>query len=246
MTAAPASAARDLKSFKYFESLLSVFLVVLLISNLVGQKLCLFGPFLFAGFSFGPFVLGGAQLLFPVTYIFGDIFTEVYGYAASRRAIWLGFLSSALLSVMGLVMVELPPAPEWQNQAAFATVFGFIPRLVIASLIAYWCGEFTNSFALAKLKVLTRGKHLWVRTIFSTIVGQFVDTALIITIAFGADLSWSSIASLIMSSYLFKVVYEALATPLTYLIVNGLKRAEGVDTFDVDTDFSPFRKVLQS
>lgn len=238
--------ARDLKSFKYFEFLLSVFIVILLISNLVGQKVCSFGPFRIFGLEFGPYVLGGAQILFPLTYIFGDVFTEVYGYAASRRAIWLGFLASALLSAMGLLMVALPPAPEWKDQEAYAKIFGFVPRLVGASLIAYWCGEFANSFTLAKLKVLTRGKHLWVRTISSTIVGQLVDTAVLLTLAFGDTFELSRLVAFIMSSYLFKVAYEALATPVTYLIVGRLKRAEKVDTFDFDTDFNPFKKVLTS
>ena len=237
---------RDLKSFQYFEILLSVFLAVLLVSNLVGQKICSFGPFHLFGASFGPFVLGGAQLLFPITYIFGDIFTEVYGYAASRRAIWLGFLSSALLSAMSLLMVALPPAPGWPDQEAYAKVFGFVPRMMIASLIAYWCGEFTNSFTLAKMKVLTNGKHLWSRTISSTVVGQLVDTAVFLTLAFGSKLDAATIVQLIVNSYLFKVAYEALSTPVTYAIVKALKKAEGVDTFDVNTDFSPFKKVLQS
>src|ERR1700680_3913302 len=145
--APPAVQARDLRTYKHFDLLLSIFLVVLLISNLVGQKLCLIGPF----------VLSGAQILFPLTYIFGDVFTEVYGYAASRRAIWLGFLANALLAIMGLITVWLPPAPGWHNQEAFATVFYQIPRLIVASLIAYWCGEFTNSYTLAKMKLWAGG-----------------------------------------------------------------------------------------
>src|SRR5436309_3407721 len=132
--------SRDIRSFRYFDILLSVFIVILLISNLVGQKIC----------AFGPFRISGAQLLFPITYIFGDIFTEVYGYAASRRAIWLGFFASALLAVMGQIVVHLPAAPDWPNQAALATVLNFVPRLVIASLIAFWSGEFVNSYVMAK------------------------------------------------------------------------------------------------
>src|SRR5579862_5662792 len=132
--------ARDLRTYRHFDLLLAIFLVVLLISNLVGQKLC----------SIGPFVVSGANLLFPITYIFGDVFTEVYGYAASRRAIWLGFLANALLAFMGMLTVWLPPAPGWKNQEAFATVFRQIPLLVLASLIAYWCGEFANSYTMSK------------------------------------------------------------------------------------------------
>ena len=246
MTAANGTTQRDLKSYKYFELLLSTFLVVLLISNLVGGKLCTFGPFNLFGFRIKPFILGGAQLLFPLTYIYGDVFTEVYGYAASRRAIWMGFFASFLLSLMGLIMVALPPAPEWHDQDAYVKIFGFVPRMVLASLIAYWCGEFANSFTLARMKVMTRGKHLWTRTVGSTVVGQAVDTAVFLTLAIGSKLDAGTIVSLIVNSYLFKVIYEVLATPLTYWVVNSLKRAEGVDTFDFDTNFSPFKKIFQS
>jgi len=216
--------------FRYLDHLIHVFVVVLLISNLVGPKIV----------AVGPFRISGAQLLFPITYIFGDIFTEVYGYAASRRAIWTGFFASALLSIMGLITVALPPAPDWPNQEAFATVFNFVPRMVIASLLAYWAGEFTNAFVMAKLKLLTRGRHLWVRTIGSTAVGQAVDTTVVMIVAFGGSLSVSLIATLIVSGYLGKVLYEAAATPLTYAVVNFLKRKEGVDVFDYATNFNPF------
>lgn len=216
--------------FRYLDTLIHVFVVVLMVSNLVGPKIV----------AIGPFRISGAQLLFPITYIFGDIFTEVYGYAASRRAIWTGFFASALLSVMGLIAVALPPAPDWQGQEAFATVFNFVPRMVIASLLAYWAGEFSNAFVMAKLKLLTKGSHLWVRTIGSTAVGQAVDTTVVMIIAFGGSLSAELIATLIISGYLGKVLYEAAATPLTYAVVNFLKRKEGVDVFDYSTDFNPF------
>lgn len=228
--------APDLRQFKYLSTLLTIFVAVLLISNVVGGKLCLIWGF----------KIGGANLLFPLTYIFGDVFTEVYGYAASRRAIWLGFICSFLLSAMGLIMVALPPHPEWHNQEAYATIFGFVPQMVVASLIAYWCGEFSNSITLAKLKVYTRGKHLWARTISSTVVGQLVDTSVFLTLAFGATLSVGSLVELIVTSYSFKVIYEILATPLTYWVVNGLKRLEGIDAYDFDTNFNPFHKALGS
>ena len=128
-------------------------------------------------------------MLFPITYIFGDVFTEVYGYAGSRRAIWIGFGSSALLAVMGMITVALPPHPDWHNQDAFALVFGFVPRIVVASLIAYWCGEFANSFVMSKMKLLTEGKYLWMRTIGSTVVGQGVDTVIVIVLAFAGNAS---------------------------------------------------------
>jgi uncharacterized integral membrane protein (TIGR00697 family) len=216
--------------FKYLDHLINVFVVVLIISNLVAAKIV----------AFGDFRLSGAQILFPITYIFGDIFTEVYGYGASRRAIWTGFLASALLAVMGLVIVALPPAPDWHDQEAYAKVFNFVPRLVVASLIAYWCGEFTNAFVMARLKVMTSGRMLWVRTIGSTAVGQFVDTIVVMVLAFGGTLPVATIATLIVSGYGGKVLYEVLATPVTYLVVNTLKKAEGVDVYDKNTNFNPF------
>ncbi|MCS7026532.1 MAG: queuosine precursor transporter [Bryobacteraceae bacterium] len=217
--------------FKYLDSLINIFVVVLIISNLVAPKLV----------AVGPLRLSGAQILFPVTYIFGDIFTEVYGYAASRRAIWTGFLASSLLAVMGLIIVALPPAPEWKDQKAFEVVFGFVPRVVISSLIAYWCGEFANAFVMARLKVITSGKMLWLRTIGSTAVGQLVDTTVVIVLAFAGTVGFKEILNLIFSGYFGKVLYEAAATPLTYVVVNGLKRAEGIDIYDTNTDFNPFR-----
>ncbi len=219
----------QLQRYRFLDTLTISFVVVLLVSNLVGPKIC----------QIGPLSVSGAQLLFPITYICGDVFTEVYGYAASRRAIWLGFFAMALLSIMGQIAVALPPAPGWHNQQAFAIVFGLVPRFAIASLIAYWAGEFTNSYTLAKLKLLTGGRWLWTRTIGSTVTGQAVDTALVILIAFWGT-SWKTIGIVILSSYLTKVVYEVLATPLTYLVVNWLKRVEQVDTFDRQENFSPF------
>lgn len=216
--------------YKYYDLLASIFIVVLLISNLVGQKIC----------AFGPFRVSGAQLLFPITYIFGDIFTEVYGYGGSRRVIWIGFIASGLMALMGLVTVALPPAPEWHNQEAFATVFEFVPRLVIASLVAYWCGEFANSFTLAKMKILTKGRFLWTRTVGSTVVGQAVDTTVLMIVAFAGSSNAGLVVRLILSAYFFKVAYEVLATPLTYWVVGFLKRREGVDKYDYETRFTPF------
>jgi uncharacterized integral membrane protein (TIGR00697 family) len=216
--------------FRYYDLLVHAFVVILLISNLVGQKIT----------AVGPFRISGAQLLFPITYIFGDVFTEVYGYGASRRAIWIGFFASALLAVMGLISVWLPPAPGWDGQAAFARVFNFVPRLILASLIAFWCGEFANSFVMAKMKLLTKGRYLWTRTVGSTVAGQAVDTIVVMVLAFGGSLSGELIANLIVSAYLGKVLYEVAATPATYWIVNSLKRREGVDVFDTNTDFNPF------
>jgi uncharacterized integral membrane protein (TIGR00697 family) len=222
------------RDYRFLDLLTTTFIVVLLISNLVGQKIC----------AFGPFRVSGAQLLFPITYIFGDVFTEVYGYGASRRAIWFGFFASALMAVMGVIVVALPAAPGWPNQSAFATVFSFVPRLVVASLIAFWCGEFANSYVLAKMKIVTSGRYLWTRTVGSTVVGQGVDTVVLMVVAFAGSLSAGLILNLILSGYVFKVVYEVLATPLTYAVVNFLKRREGVDSFDYSTNFNPFREPV--
>ena len=218
------------RRYKYLDPFICVFVVVLLISNIIASKF----------FAIGPFRVSSAQLLFPITYIFGDVFTEVYGYAASRRAIWYGFFASFVMVAFSTIAVAIPPAPEYTNQAAFATVFKPVGRIVLASLIAYWCGEFANSFTLAKLKLVTKGKYLWTRTIGSTVVGQAVDTTIVMFIAFYWTQTIEVILKLILSGYIIKVVYETAMTPITYAIVNALKRKEGVDYFDYDTDFSPF------
>src|SRR6266446_1779567 len=227
--------ARDarLSSFGYYDLLVHVFVVILLISNLVGQKICSI-----------PFIpsarVSGAQLLFPLTYIFADIFTEVYGYGASRRAIWIALFANILMTIVGVFVTWFPPAPEFNNQSAFEAVFYVVPRFVLASLVAFWLGEFTNSYTLAKMKLWTDGRWLWTRTVGSTMTGQFVDTVVVIGIAFGGRASWSTMLNLILSGYVGKVLYEVAATPLTYLVVNKLKRAEGVDVYDRNTNFNPF------
>jgi uncharacterized integral membrane protein (TIGR00697 family) len=222
-----------LAAFKYYDLLVHIFVVVLLISNLVGQKIC----------AVGPFRVSGAQILFPITYIFGDVFTEVYGYGASRRAIWLGFFASAILTLMGLFVVWVPADPGWPNQKAFEAVFYTVPRFIVASLVAFWAGEFTNSFVMAKMKLWTEGRHLWTRTVGSTVAGQAVDTVIVIAIAFGGRAPLRTVLTIIGSAYLFKVVYEVLATPITYWIVNSLKRHEGVDVYDRNTNFNPFART---
>ena len=216
--------------FRYLDILINLFVVTLIVSNLVAGKMV----------AIGDLRISGAQVLFPLTYIFGDIFTEVYGYSASRRAIWTGFIASTVLAVMGLIVVALPPAPEWHDQLAFEKVFYNVPRIIVGSLIAYWCGEFANAFVMAKLKLVTRGRLLWVRTIGSTVVGQLVDTIIVMLFVFGGQVDLKTLLTLIGSGYLVKVGYEAAATPLTYFIVNALKRLEGVDIFDRSTDFNPF------
>ena len=230
--------ARDqrLAAFRHYELLVHVYVVVLLISNLVGPKPTQIGPFIFSG----------AQLLFPITYIFGDIFTEVYGYGGARRAIWIAFLASLLMGAFALFMVWLPAAPEWprENQRAFEIVFGAATRGILASLAAFWIGEFVNSYVMARMKLWTGGRRLWTRTLGSTVAGQAVDSLVVTFGLFAFTLPVRTILVMAGSGYLFKVLYEALATPLTYAVVGFLKRTEGVDVFDEGTDFSPFVKDL--
>jgi queuosine precursor transporter len=218
------------RRFRYLDLFTIGFVVVLLISNLVGPKIC----------QLGPLRPSAAEFLFPLTYIAGDVFTEVYGYGSSRRAIWLGFFAMALLAAMGELAVALPPAPEWHGQGAFATVFGLVPRFAAASLVAYWAGEFTNSYTLAKLKLVTGGRWLWTRTVGSTVTGQAVDTAVVVVVAFAGLQPPSLIFRMILSSYIIKVAVEVVATPVTYLVVGWLKRVEGIDAFDRKTNFNPF------
>jgi len=228
--------ARDqsLAKYKWYELMVHVYVVVLLVSNLVGQKPTAIGPFIFSG----------AQLLFPITYIFSDVFTEVYGYAGSRRAIWLGFFASLLMGAFGLFMVWIPPDPKWpaEYQRAFEIVFGTAARGILASLAAFWVGEFVNSYVMARMKVWTGGRLLWARTIGSTVAGQAVDSLIVSFGLFAGTLPVKTILIMAGSGYLAKVLYEAAMTPVTYLVVNGLKRAEGVDVYDEGTDFSPFVK----
>jgi queuosine precursor transporter len=221
------------RQYRYLDVLITAFVVILLVSNLVAQKVIRIGPVSFSG----------ALLLFPLTYIFGDVFTEVYGYAASRRAIWLGFCGTALMWSVGALIIVLPSDPNFHDQKAFITVFRILPRLLFASLIAFWAGEFANSYTMARLKILTRGRWLWTRTVSSTIIGQAVDTVIVITLTFAGTYPAVTLARLILTSYCLKVAYEILATPLTYLVVNSLKRAEHSDAYDTHTNFNPFRFV---
>jgi uncharacterized integral membrane protein (TIGR00697 family) len=229
-----------MRSFRYLDALTTAFVVILLVSNLLAQKIVMLGPFHISGHTVGPFDTSGAMILFPITYIFGDIFTEIYGYSASRRAIWLGFFGTALMYGVGAIVIALPADPEWHNQAAFVAVFSILPRILVASLLAFWAGEFANSYTMAKLKLITRGRWLWTRTVGSTIVGQAVDTTLVVILTFAGTFSAHTLVLIIITGYLLKVAYEVIATPLTYLVVNGLKKAEGVDTFDAHTNFNPF------
>jgi len=208
----------------------SLFVAVLLISNVASTKIV----------DLWFFTFDGGTLLFPLSYIFGDILTEVYGYGRSRKVIWLGFASALLMSLVFILVGKMPSARGWENQEAYEKILGLTPRIVLASLAAYFSGEFSNSFVLAKMKILTRGRHLWMRTIGSTLVGELVDTLLFVMIAFGGTLSAGLLWTVVVSNYVFKTAVEALFTPLTYWIVRVLKRAEGADYYDLHTNFSPF------
>ncbi|MFQ6001461.1 MAG: queuosine precursor transporter [Anaerolineae bacterium] len=219
------------KGYRYFDLVMAIFVAVLLISNVASSKIL----------DLGPFTFDGGTILFPISYIFGDILTEVYGYSRSRRVIWIGFGCAVLMAMVFAIVGALPPAEGWRGQEAYMTILGQTPRIVLGSLIAYFAGEFSNSYTLAKMKVLTQGRWLWTRTIGSTIVGEGVDTLLFVLIAFYGLYTPSLLLSIIISNYLFKTGFEALVTPLTYLVVNTLKRVENEDYYDVDTDFNPFR-----
>ena len=224
-------APRPRRAYRYYDLVMAAFVTVLLCANLIGAaKVARVW-----GVTFGAGVL-----FFPISYVFGDVLTEVYGYARARKVVWAGFGALIFASFMSWAVLAFPPAPGWPYQAAFETVFGSTPRIVLASLIAYFAGEFCNSYVLAKMKLLTSGRFLWTRTIGSTVVGQAVDTTVVMFAAFYGTRPTSVILRLIVAGYLIKVVYETLMTPVTYWIVNFLKRTEHVDYFDYDTNFNPF------
>jgi len=223
---------------RFLPAVAAVFVTSLVVANIIAVKL----------FQVGSIVLPAAVVIFPVSYIVGDILTEVYGYARARRVIWIGF-SCNLLAVIAIeISIRLSPVPFWNlgalgsadlSQQAYAAVFGTTPRILAASFAAYLLGEFLNAFVLAKMKIATAGRHLWMRTIGSTLVGQFADSLLFITLAFWGAVPPAALGAMIVTQWLVKSAYEALATPLTYLVVSRLKRAENEDFYDVDTNFSP-------
>lgn len=224
--------------FKHFQFVMAAFVTVLICSNLIGPAKQVA---LHIGWLDWNFVFGAGVLFFPFSYIFGDVLTEVYGYARSRQVIWAGFAGLAFASFMAWIVVDVfPAAPGWNGQAALKETLGGTWRIVLASLIAFWAGEFVNSFVLSKLKILTRGRHLWSRTIGSTILGQAVDSAVFYPVAFLGIWSPSQVVAVMMSNYLIKVLWEMAMTPVTYRVVAFLKRAEGIDTYDVKTSFTPF------
>jgi queuosine precursor transporter len=210
--------------------MLGLFVAVLLISNIASTKIVYLGPFTF----------DGGTLLFPLSYIFCNILTEVYGFRKARKVIWTGFFSAALMAGVLMIVGALPPAEGWEHQEAYEVILGLTPRIVLASLTAYFIGEFVNSYTLAKLKILTSGKLLWTRTIGSTVIGQALDTSIFILIAFAGVIPPALLLSVFLSNYIFKIAFEVAATPATYRIVSFLKRSEGIDVYDIGTDFNPF------
>jgi len=243
------------RHFRYFDYMIAAFVAILLLSNIIGAaKLA----------QVDGYVFGAGILFFPVSYVLGDVLTEVYGYANARRCVWAGFVALLFMAFMSVVVVGMPPFDGWECaasadpafasllkshsagticQATYVSVFGSTWRIVLASVIAFWAGEFVNSFVLAKLKVLTGGRMLWTRTIGSTVFGQAVDSALFYPIAFLGIWDVRSVLTVMITNWALKVLWEIVLTPATYAVVGFLKRREGVDVFDTDTDFSPFAKV---
>ena len=223
-----------MKSYRYYDFVMAAFVTVLICSNLIG-------PAKIVQIDDWP-VFGAGVLFFPISYVFGDILTEVYGYSRARRVIWAGFAGLAFASLMAAVVVALPPAPFWENQKAYEIAFGQAPRIAAASMLAYFCGEFVNSFILAKMKILTAGKWLWTRTIGSTIVGEAVDSALFYPLAFynSGIIPNDRLPAIMLAQFLLKVGVEVIFTPVTYKVVGALKRVENEDYFDRNTNFTPF------
>lgn len=230
------------RPLRYFDFVMAAFVAILLLSNVLGagKRAIVDLPWI------GPWPFGAGILFFPVSYVLGDILTEVYGYARARRCIWAGFVATLFMALMSYVVVALPPAPGWTGQAAYESVFGQVPRIVFASMCAFWAGEFANSFVLARMKILTRGKHLWTRTIGSTVVGQGVDSLIFYPLAFYGAPDWpvEAMLAVMLSQFILKVSWEALLTPVTYAVVGFLKRREGIDVYDEGTNFTPFKARL--
>lgn len=226
------------RSYRYYDLIMAAFVTVILCSNLIGvhKVSSVTIPF------YGDFIYGAGVLFFPISYLFGDILTEVYGYARSRKVIWAGFGAMIFASFMSYVVVNLPSAVtmDAERQKAIEMIFGQTPRIVLASMLAFWMGEFANSFVLAKMKILTLGKWLWTRTIGSTFAGEAVDSLVFYPVAFYGIWSNEQIISVLIGNYFLKVFWEVLATPITYKIVSFLKRAENEDHYDKDTNFNPF------
>jgi queuosine precursor transporter len=220
-----------MKSFKHLDIITAVFVTVLILSNITSAKIA----------SLGWLSFDGGTILFPLAYIFGDILTEVYGYVKARRVIWIGFAMNVLMVATFWVIGNLPEDPMWGLQASWDNVLGVVWRIVLASLVAYLVGEFANSYLLAKIKIKTKGKKLWLRTIGSTVVGQFLDTTIFLLIAFAGILPWRLIGIIWLTNYVFKILVEILLLPITYKAVAWLKKKEEIDHYDTDTNFNPLK-----
>lgn len=219
-----------IKEFRHLNVIAMFFVAVLLISNVASSKILKLGPFDF----------DGGTLLFPLSYIFGDVLTEVYGYKRTRKIIWMGLLMNVLMAVVFIIVGWLPASKDWVNQDAYMAILGWTPRIVLASCVAYFAGEFSNSYILAKIKIWMNGRMLWVRTVCSTIIGEGFDTLIFCMIAFYGVLPNELLIAVIFSNYVFKVGVEVVFTPITYLIVGFLKKKEDVDVYDRETNFNPF------
>lgn len=230
-----ASAGRQ---FRYYDIVMAGFVAILLLSNIIGAS----KPSYITLPNGVEWSFGAGVLFFPISYIIGDVLTEVYGYAHARRVIWTGFAALLFMAFMAWVVVSLPPAKGWPGQEAYEFVFGNSWRIVAASMLAFWAGEFANSYVLARMKLWTGGKHLWTRTIGSTVVGQGLDSLIFYPLAFYGLAGWppEQLMQVVVSQWLIKTGWEAALTPVTYVVVGWLKQREGVDVFDSDTDFSPF------
>ncbi len=218
-----------MQNSKFYQLVTALFVTCLIISNIIAVKIG----------AFGSYFLPVAVILFPVTYIIGDVLTEVYGFCATRRAIWTGFACNLLAVIAIFIAMKIPSAPFFENQKAFEQILGFAPRLLVASFVAYLIGQFANSLVMAKMKIKTAGKHLWTRTIGSTIIGEGLDSLVFIVIAFYGVMPSSVIGGLILAQWVFKTLFEVVATPFTYLVVNYLKKTEMIDVYDKDTSFNP-------
>ena len=219
------------RTYRYYDLVMALFVTILLCSNVIGAAKVA---------TVWGFTFGAGVLFFPISYIFNDVLTEVYGYARARKVVWAGFGAIIFASFMSWVIVTLPPAMGWNDQKAYETVFGQTPRIVFASLTAFFVGEFANSYVLAKMKVRTNGRHLWMRTIGSTIVGEAVDSLVFYPVAFRGVWDNALVMQVMISNYIIKVAWEAVVTPVTYRVVGFLKRAEQEDYFDRKTNFTPF------
>ncbi|MGP1351988.1 MAG: queuosine precursor transporter [Parasphingopyxis sp.] len=225
------------RRMRYFDYVMVAFVVILLLSNVIGA-----GKVANVDLPvIGAYAFGAGILFFPLSYVIGDVLTEVYGYARARRCIWAGFVAMLFMALMATVVVAMPPDPDWPNQAAYEAVFGQVPRIVFASIIAFWAGEFVNSYVMARMKVWTQGRYLWTRTIGSTVFGQGVDSLIFYPLAFYGVWETELVVTVMITNWLLKVAWEALLTPVTYAVVGFLKRREGLDVYDAHTGFTPFK-----